>query len=102
LLIYEVTARISPEIEVEFTRWLRAHLLEMKSLGPIEDARLYRSLDEEGDEVVFVSHYTMASRSDYEDYLENHAPRMRADGVSRFGERFRASRRLLEDVPAAE
>lgn len=99
MLIYEVTARVSPEIEAEFTQWLHAHLVEMKGLDPIEDALLFRSIDESGDDVVFVSHYRMASRSAYEDYLENHAPRMRADGIARFGERFRASRRLLQDCP---
>jgi hypothetical protein len=30
-------------------------------------------------------------------YLRDHAPRLRADGIARFGERVRASRRVLHE-----
>jgi hypothetical protein len=42
--------------------------------------------------------YTLRGRDDFDAYLREHAPRMRAKGVARFGDRFRASRRLLLQV----
>ena len=100
MLLYEVTVRVDPEIAEAFLAWLRAHVDEMKTLPPIDDARMFRSTDEEDEHVVFVSQYEMASRAAYEDYLQNYAERMRGDGTKRFGGRFTASRRVLERIDA--
>ena len=42
--------------------------------------------------------YHLESREALEQYLRDHAPRLRADGIARFGERFRATRRVMELV----
>jgi hypothetical protein len=96
VLIYEVTLEVDPEIEDRVFRWLEGHVAEMGDLEPIRDARLFRSVDAEVGKAVFVAHYRMDSRRNYQDYLDRHAERMRADGIERFGGRIRPSRRLLE------
>jgi hypothetical protein len=37
----------------------------------------------------------LRDRAALDDYLREHAPRMRAEGIARFGDRFRAERRVL-------
>lgn len=96
MLIYEVTVTVDAAIEADFLEWLRAHIVDMAGLEEIQEARLFRSLEEDGD-VVFVSQYRMASRQAYESYLEHHAVRMRGDAKERFGDQFSASRRVLEE-----
>jgi hypothetical protein len=39
--------------------------------------------------------YTLVDASALDAYLREHAPRLRADGVARFGDGFRAHRRIL-------
>jgi hypothetical protein len=41
--------------------------------------------------------YRLIDAAALEAYLRDHAPRLRADGVARFGERFRAQRRVLRE-----
>lgn len=98
MLIYEVTVNVDPEVADEFLVWLQHHVDEMKALDPIDDAWLYRSVDEADGAIVFVSRYAMADRASYQRYLDQFAASMRSDGQARFGGRFTASRRLLEDV----
>lgn len=45
-------------------------------------------------------HYVLRDAAALDAYLHEHAPRMRADGVARFGDRFRASRRVLRPAGA--
>lgn len=96
MLIYEVNLSVGTDLADEFGEWLGHHLGEMRALEPIRDARLYRTVEPDGGGVEFVAHYSMASRADYDRYLEQYAERMRADGMRRFGGRFEASRRLLQ------
>lgn len=39
--------------------------------------------------------YRLADRAAVDAYLRDHAPRLRADGIARFGGRFHATRRVL-------
>jgi hypothetical protein len=39
--------------------------------------------------------YRLRDRAALDDYLRDHAPRMRAEGLARFGDAFRAQRRVM-------
>ena len=96
-MLYEVTLRVQRAIAGEYRAWLDQHVREMLALPGFLDARVSRQ-DEpppEGDEVVFCCHYRLRDQTALDDYLRDHAPRMRADGLVRFGDRFSASRRVL-------
>jgi hypothetical protein len=95
LYIYEVSLAVDREIRREFLDWLRQHAKDMSELPPIDSASVYESVDEGGGAVILVAHYRMETREAYEEYLRNHAERMRGDGTQRFGGRFTATRRLL-------
>jgi len=47
-------------------------------------------------ELVLCTQYRLRDAASLADYLREHAPRLRADGVARFGDAFRAERRVLE------
>ena len=44
--------------------------------------------------------YALVDAAALDGYLCEHAPRLRAEGVSRFGDRFRAQRRILGGATA--
>lgn len=95
MILYEVRIAIDHELAAEYREWLEAHMREILALPGFEFAEMLRE-DTSGGRAIFVCHYWMQGRDALENYLREHAPRLRADGISRFGDRFSAERRVLE------
>jgi hypothetical protein len=95
VIVYEVRIAVDAAIEGDYRRWLDGHVHEILSLPGFERAELLRE-DADGERPVFVVRYHLGSRGALEHYLREHAARLRAQGIERFGDRFSASRRVLE------
>jgi antibiotic biosynthesis monooxygenase (ABM) superfamily enzyme len=96
-VIYEVTLSVDRAIEAEYRNWLDEHIRQMRALPGFTAAVLYDVLEPAppaGQFTVCVR-YRVHDQATLDLYLSEHAPRMRADGATRFGDRFRASRRVL-------
>jgi hypothetical protein len=101
-LIYEVTLDIQAASAAEFDGWLKDHVREMLALPGFHDARILKPEGPEPGTERRVVQYTLGSRGELDQYLAEHAPRMREDGAKRFGDKMTASRRVLDlDVPVA-
>ncbi len=99
-LIYEVSLDLHPDIQSEYDAWLEDHVTEMLTIPGFLSAEISRidpQEDPHDDWPRRCIRYRVASQEVFDDYLQNHAPRMRALGVEKFGDRFRASRRILRD-----
>lgn len=99
-VIYEVTLTIDAAIAGEFDEWLGGHVLEMVHLPGFLDADIEHADPPDDGHAVRVARYRVESRLALERYYAEHAERMRAAGIDRFGRRFSATRRILE--PAAD
>lgn len=97
-VIYEVTLRPEPSIQAEFDAWLEDHVQEMLALPGFLEAGVYRSEDPGSGDILRTVHYVLRDRQALDAYLRDHADRMRSRGIERFGEAFRASRRILESI----
>lgn len=99
-LIYEVNLSVDTEIADEYRLWLMAHVQEMLALPGFTAARILETVDAttDTDEIALCTQYELVDQQALDDYLRLHAARMRAQGVARFGDRFRASRRVLRDL----
>jgi len=93
VIVYEVRIVIDPAIESEYRAWLDAHIAEIVALPGFTGAELFREDHEAAP--CFVMHYHLTDRAALESYYANHAPRLRADGLARFGGKFTASRRVM-------
>jgi hypothetical protein len=96
--VYEVTLRVDRAIAADYLAWLRAHIVQVLALPGFVDARLYAiDVDVVADDecIGWCVHYRLRDRAALESYLHEHAPQMRAEGLARFGTRFRAERRIL-------
>lgn len=95
-IIYEVNVFVQPEIEAEYRSWLQKHIAEILELPGFLNAQ---SFDIEGgedkDTIDICVQYRLDSQTSLDNYFAHHAPRLRADGVKKFGDRFTASRRVL-------
>lgn len=97
-MIYEVTVHVRAERAAEFLEWLRGHVDEVAALPGFEQAELHELLDEAGDEAGWCIRYRLRDRAALEDYLRDHAPRMRGEGLARFGDAMRAQRRVMQPL----
>lgn len=97
-LVYEVNLNVLRGIETEYRAWLDAHVREILALPGFTGATVFERLEPAtaADELCLCVHYRLRDEKALADYLREHAPRLRADGVARFGDRFRAERRVLK------
>lgn len=99
-VVYEVSLDLDASIAEAYRAWLDAHVREILALRGFIDARVSEVLDPAAREgrVALCVQYTLHDAVALEDYLRDHAPRMRAEGQARFGGRFQAQRRVLRVV----
>jgi hypothetical protein len=95
-VIYEVSLDLESAIADDYRGWLRQHVAQMLALPGFVSAQVFDVLEPASDgRVAYCVHYHLRSAAALADYLRDHAARMREEGVARFGDHFRASRRVL-------
>lgn len=96
-VVYEVNIDLESDIRGEYLAWLDAHVAEICALPGFLGARVLEVTDPPpapGRASLCVQ-YRLTGPDALGRYLTDHAPRLRAEGVERFGSRFTASRRVL-------
>ncbi len=96
--IYEVNLEITGDVAAEFVEWLPHHVAEVLALPGFIDAVIAREEMAGADIKAWNVRYRLDNRKALDRYLDQHAERMRADGLQRFGDRMRASRRIMTEV----
>jgi len=96
-VIYEVNLKINLQIEEDFLKWLKEHVVEMLNIeGFLEATISTPELIEENNSVKLITcSYKVSSREMLKNYFDNHSQKMREDGIKRFGSQFTAERRIL-------
>ena len=96
-VVYEVDLWVDAAIADEYRAWLPTHVLELLALPGFLDARIFDVLEPvaSDNEIALCVQYTLRDRAALDEYLRLHASRLRAEGIARFGGRFRAQRRVL-------
>jgi len=95
-VIYEVNLDVDAAVATDYRGWLDAHVQDMLALPGFVSAQVFEVAEPvEAGRVVYCVHYRLRDAAALDAYLREYAARMRADGAARFGDRFRASRRVL-------
>ncbi len=85
MLVYTVIATLPDEAAAsEYLAWLTGGHAESVVAGGAASARVVR-IEEPPDPIQVEAQYVFASRADYDRYLRDHAPRLRAEGLALFG-----------------
>lgn len=97
MITYEVTLFVQRDIEVSFRAWLDGHVRAILALPGFTRAEVLERTDPApaAGEFVLCAVYRLQDAGALLAYFRDHAAVMRADGVARFGEKFRAERRVL-------
>ena len=100
MIVYEVNLEIDAGIAAEYRRWLDVHVAGILTLPGFTGARILEVLEPASPStgIALCVQYTLVDTAALDGYLREHAPRLRADGVARFGDRFRAQRRILRET----
>ena len=100
MIVYEVNVEVDAGIAVEYRAWLGPHVAEILALPGFTGARLYDVLDPAPAPGRFAlcMQFALTDAAALDTYLREHAPRLRADGIARFGDGFRAHRRILRET----
>jgi hypothetical protein len=102
-VIYEVNIRVAAAIETDYRAWLVEHIAAMLALPGFVRAHCFDVLDPAPAPgfVALCVHYHLRDAQALQAYFEQYAAGMRADGITRFGDNFSASRRVLRECHAA-
>ena len=97
MLIYEVNLTINAEIIDAFHDWLMQHIHEMVALPGFSRAEWLEVSEPKpaSDQRTWCIQYYLNDQMALDHYLQEYAPKMRSDGIERFGNAFTASRRVL-------
>lgn len=100
-LVYEVNLDLDAGVRAEYLEWLGAHVAEICGLPGFLDARVLEVTDPApaAGRASLCVQYRLTGPEALGSYLSEHAPRLRAEGLARFGDRFTASRRVLAPLP---
>jgi hypothetical protein len=96
-VVYEVNLDLDASIADDYRAWLEAHIREILGLPGFTGARLAQVDDPAppSGRVALCVQYTLRDAAALDEYLREHAPRLRAEGQARFGGRFNAQRRVM-------
>lgn len=102
MVVYEVNLEVEHAIREAYLAWLADHVDEILALPGFTGAELFEVHDPAppAGHDAFCVQYRLADVTALERYLREDAPRLRAEGLARFGERMRATRRVLRRLPA--
>lgn len=97
MVIYEVNLAVDAEIAGDYAAWLALHIDEVLRVPGFVSAEWWEIEGEQtpGGRVRWCVQYRVESREALDTYFQDHAARLRGDGLERFGGRFEAHRRVL-------
>jgi hypothetical protein len=97
MIIYNVTVKVEAGIAAEWVEWMKKeHIPDLMKTGLFVDSKLCRLLEQdETDGKTYVVQYYLDSMEHYDNYISEHAPRMREKGFERFGSKFIAFRTVM-------
>lgn len=96
MTIYEVTITVQPDVADQYASWLRVHIQQIVQLPMVIRATWSVVEQVPGDGVQHCVHYFLPDRTALDQYLQDHAPALRQEGIALFGGKFTATRRVME------
>ena len=94
-VLYEVNLDADAAIAGPFDTWLRDHIADVLQFDGFLSAEILEDDTAPEDRIRRIVQYRLRNQAALDAYLREHAPRMRAQGVEKFGERYTAERRVL-------
>lgn len=101
MVVYEVNLEVERATYPAYYAWLCEHVREIVALPGFVQAQILEPL--ELDEIIVsaerqqvTASYLLTDETALQNYLKHHAPRLRQQGLDKFGNKFTATRRIFK------
>lgn len=99
MILYNVTVSINPEIEGEWTKYMReVHIPEVLETGMFKEARFCRVHGEEQGGVTYATGYLCPDQASYDRYMAEFAEKLRKSFHQKWEGHYAAFRTLLSVI----
>lgn len=100
MILYNVTVKIDLDVHDLWLRWMKEeHIPRVMETRCFVESKLFRVLEENTtDGITYAFQYFANDISNYFDYKEHHAERLKKEGLDMFPGKFTAFRTLLKEV----
>lgn len=99
-MIYSVTCLVSNDIREGWLEWMREHIPQVLGTGLFSEARISRVMSQDTDDggTSYNIQYRANSRDALYQYYQEHADKLRQQGIDKWGEKVIAFRTELEMI----
>ena len=97
MIVYEVNIEIEPDIYAQYQEWIGPHAQEVTLHKGFQKVDIFETTSDSG-KPLFVCHYWLDTQESLDEYLQNHAPKLRADADKKFGSKIKGIRRVLKKI----
>jgi len=96
-IVYEVNIEIDEDTATAYLDWLKPHQKEILTLPGFQGVATYERHpdDAKPNKKYYTVTYLLDSQANLKNYLDHHAPKMRQQGIDKFGTKMSATRRTL-------
>jgi hypothetical protein len=100
MLIYNVTTKVDWSIAEEWVKWMQeVHIPDVMGSGCFQRHQLVKILDiDEQEGPTYAAQFYAATKTSYEDYINNFSATLREHVISKWGNKFISFRTLMELV----
>jgi len=104
VIVYEVNIDVRVAVFDDYRAWLSPHVAEILALPGFIGAEVFERRDPPPADGVraLTVWYRLVDEAALQRYLAEHAPRLREDGLRRFGDAASATRRVLAPMTAGD
>lgn len=100
MYIYNITTKVHTSIHEQWVDWMKMHHIpQIMATGCFTESQFVRLLElDDSEGPTFATQFKAASKADYNRYIEIHAPSLRKDSLSKWGDKIIGFRSLMELV----
>lgn len=99
MIVYNITVKILPHIEMEWIKWQKEeHIPDIMASGNFLEYKFYKLLDEDEEGITYVLQYFATSSEQYQEYIAKTAPILREKAIKKWGDKFIAFRTVMQTV----
>ena len=100
MFIYNITIKVNRPISDQWMKWqMEEHIPDIMATELFNDYKVYRLHDQDDSEsLTFIFQFHTSDRNNYDQYIKEHAPRLREKTFQKWRDGFIAFRSLLETV----
>jgi Domain of unknown function (DUF4286) len=100
MYIYNITTKVHTSIQEQWVEWMKMHHIpQIMATGCFTESQFVRILElDDSEGPTYATQFKAASKADYNRYIAIHAPALRKDSLSKWGEKIIGFRSLMELV----